>query len=57
MCLGTDISVVLVNFVQLEYDEPPVVNADSKKVMGLLRRRHLLVACSARLTDMQADKA
>jgi len=55
--LDTDLSVVITCFAQLEYGELPVVDAESRKVLGLLRRQDLLAAYNARLATMQAGKA
>jgi len=55
--LDTDLSSVMTMFAQLEYPELPVVDADSGKVLGLLRRQDLLAAYNARLAQMQSGKA
>ena len=52
--LDSDLSTVVSSFAQLEYDELPVVDAESKKVLGLLRQQDLLAIYNARLADMQA---
>ena len=54
--LDTDLSTVMVGFAQVEYDELPIVDAESRKVIGLLRRQDLLAAYNARLADMQSGK-
>jgi CIC family chloride channel protein len=54
--LDTDLSTVLTRFAQLEYGELPVVDGESGKVLGLLRRQDLLAAYNARLTEMQGRK-
>jgi CIC family chloride channel protein len=54
--LDTDLSSVVTMFAQLDYAELPVVDADSGKVLGLLRRQELLAAYNARLSEMQAQK-
>jgi CIC family chloride channel protein len=55
--LDADLSSVMTIFAQLEYPELPVVDADSGKVLGLLRRQDLLVAYNAQLAKMQSGKA
>jgi CIC family chloride channel protein len=54
--LDSDLSSVITLFAQLEYGELPVVDAESKKVLGLLRRQDLLAAYNARLSEMQARR-
>jgi CBS domain-containing protein len=54
--LDTDLSTVMTRFAQLDYPELPVVDADSGKVLGLLRRQDLLAAYNVRLAEMQAGK-
>jgi len=46
----------MTRFAQLEYGELPVVDAESRKVLGLLRRQDLLAAYNVRLAEMQAGK-
>ncbi len=54
--LDTDLSNVITMFAQKDYPELPVVDADSGKVLGLLRRQELLAAYNAKLAEMQARK-
>jgi CIC family chloride channel protein len=54
--LDSDLSSVITLFAQLEYGELPVVDAESRKVLGLLRRQDLLAAYNARLSEMQARR-
>ncbi len=53
--MDTDMSTAMVRFAQLEYDELPIVDADSK-IIGQLRRQDLLAVYNARLAEMQAGK-
>ena len=53
----TDLSTVVVRFAQLEHDELPVVDADTRKVLGILRRQDILSAYSARMAEMQGGGA
>ena len=55
--LDSDLSTVIASFAQLEYDELPVVDTDSMKVLGLLRRQDLLTTYNARLTEMQSAQS
>ncbi len=54
--VDTDLSYVITMFAQKDYPELPVVDADSGKVLGLLRRQELLAAYNTKLAEMQARK-
>ncbi len=55
--LDTDLSTVMVDFAQLEYEELPVVNsATSQHLIGLLRRQDVIAAYNTRLAEVQSGK-
>jgi len=55
--LETDLSVVMAEFARSEYDELPVVDEESGRVLGLLRRREVLAAYDARLARLRSGRA
>ncbi len=50
----TDLTTAMAAFAQGDYDELPVVDAESHHVLGLLRRQDLLTARAERLAKLQS---
>jgi CIC family chloride channel protein len=54
----TDLSVAILQFAKLPYDELPVVeNGERKLVVGIISRQDLLTAYNTRLVQMRADQS
>ena len=54
----TDLSVAMVQFAKMPYDELPVVDdKEHNSVIGIISRQDLLAAYNMRLTQMRSGKS